>query len=38
LKGLDDALGKVYEAAADDQKYRPDTFVQALKDFESKLP
>ena len=38
LKGLDDALGKLNDAAADDQKYRPDTFVQALKDLEAKLP
>ena len=38
LKALDDGLAKLNDAAADDQKYRPDTFVQALKDFESKLP
>jgi hypothetical protein len=38
LKALDDALGKVYEAAADDQTYRPEKFAQALKEVEAKLP
>ena len=38
LKALDEALGKVYEAAADDQTYRPEKFAQALKEVEAKLP
>jgi Cytochrome c554 and c-prime len=38
LKALDDALGKLYDAAADDQAYRPEKFAQALKDLEAKLP
>lgn len=38
LQGLDDALGKLYESAADDQRYRPDVFAQALKGVEAKLP
>jgi len=37
-KALDDALGPVFEAVANDQTYRPDTFVQALKQFQAKLP
>jgi hypothetical protein len=38
LKPLDDALGAVYEAAANDQTYRPEKFAQALKEVEAKLP
>jgi cytochrome c554/c'-like protein len=38
LKALDDALGKVYEAAADDQTYRPEKFTQAIKEVGAKLP
>jgi hypothetical protein len=38
VKALDDALGGLYEAAADDQSYRPDKFAQALKGVEAKLP
>jgi len=38
LKALDDALGSVYEAAANDQTYRPEKFAQALKEVEAKLP
>jgi myo-inositol-1-phosphate synthase len=37
-KALDDALGPVFEAVSNDQTYRPDTFVQALKQFQAKLP
>jgi Cytochrome c554 and c-prime len=38
LKALEDALGGLYEAAANDQDYRPDKFAQALKGVEAKLP
>ena len=38
LKALDDALGGVYEAAANDQTYRPEKFAQTLKEVEAKLP
>jgi len=37
-KALDNALGPVFEAVANDQTYRPDTFVQAMKQVQAKLP
>jgi hypothetical protein len=38
LAGLNDALGPLYTALADDQKYDPDTYVAALKTFDAKIP
>ncbi len=38
LKALDDGIGKLNDAASDDQAYRPEKFAQALKDLEAKLP
>jgi hypothetical protein len=37
-KALDDALGPVFDAIANDQTYRPDAFVQALRQVQAKLP
>jgi hypothetical protein len=37
-KALNDALGPVYDAVADDQTYAPETFLQALRQFQAKLP
>ena len=37
-KALNDALGPLYDAVADDQTYNPDTFLQALRQFQAKLP
>ena len=38
LAGLDGALNGLYAAVADDQKYRPDAYAEALKAFKAKLP
>ncbi len=38
LAALDDALGPLYAAVADDQKYDPDAYVAALKAFNAKVP
>lgn len=38
IKGLNDALGGLYTAVADDQKYRPEEFTQALRQVQAKLP
>jgi hypothetical protein len=38
LKALEDSLGSLFEAASDDQTYRPEKFAQALKDLDAKLP
>ncbi|HVH78166.1 MAG TPA: hypothetical protein VM782_02150, partial [Stellaceae bacterium] len=35
---LNETLGPLYNAVADDQKYSPDTYVAALKAFNDKLP
>jgi len=37
-KSLNDALGPVFDAVGDDQAYSPDTFLQALRQFQAKLP
>jgi Cytochrome c554 and c-prime len=37
-KTLNDALGPVFDAVTDDQSYSPDTFLQALRQFQAKLP
>ncbi|HEX3535537.1 MAG TPA: multiheme c-type cytochrome [Stellaceae bacterium] len=37
-KALNDALGPIFDAVADDQTYSPDTFLQALRQFQAKLP
>jgi hypothetical protein len=37
LAGLNDALGSLYATVADDQKYSPDAYAEALKAFKSKL-
>lgn len=37
-KALNDALGPAFDAVADDQTYSPDTFLQALRQFQAKLP
>ena len=37
-KALNDALGPLFDAVADDQTYNPDSFVQALRQFKGKLP
>jgi hypothetical protein len=36
-KALNDALGPLFDAVADDQTYNPDSFVQALRQFKGKL-
>ena len=38
VKALNDALGGLYEATADDQTYRPENFAAALRQVEAKLP
>jgi hypothetical protein len=38
LAGLDAALDPLYAAVADDQKYSPDAYAEALKAFKAKLP
>jgi Cytochrome c554 and c-prime len=38
LGPLNDALGGLYEAVANDQKFNPDSYVEALKAFNAKLP
>lgn len=38
LTALNDALKPLYAAVADDQKYNPDTYVEAIKAFVGKLP
>ena len=38
LAGLNQTLSGLYEIVADDQKYRPDAYVEALKAFAAKLP
>jgi hypothetical protein len=38
LAALNDALGPLYTAVADDQKFSPDGYVMALKAFNAKLP
>jgi hypothetical protein len=38
LAALNDALNGLYEAVANDQKYSPDTYLQALKSLKDKLP
>jgi hypothetical protein len=38
LAGLNQALDGLYEAVADDQKYRPEAYVDALKAFKARLP
>ena len=37
-KALHDALDPVFDAVKDDQSYSPDTFLQAVKQFQAKLP
>ena len=37
-KALHDALDPVFDAVKDDQTYAPDTFLQALRQFQAKLP
>jgi hypothetical protein len=37
-KTLNDALGPAFDAVADDQTYSPDSFLQALRQFQAKLP
>lgn len=38
LSALNDAMGPLYTAVADDQKYDPDAYVAALKAFYDKVP
>jgi len=38
LAGLNDALGPLFTAVADDQKYDPDSYAAAMKAFGAKLP
>jgi len=38
IAGLNDALSGLYATVANDQKYRPDTYVDAVKAFSAKLP
>ena len=38
LAALNDAMGPLYAAVADDQKYDPDAYVAALKAFYDKVP
>jgi hypothetical protein len=38
LAALSEALGGLYEAVADDQKYNPDAYIAALRAFNAKLP
>jgi len=38
IAALNDAMGPLYTAVADDQKYDPETYVAALKAFNAKLP
>jgi hypothetical protein len=38
IKGLNDALDRLYDAVANDQTYRPEIFVQALRQVEARLP
>lgn len=38
IAALNDALGPLYTAVADDQKYEPDAYVAALKAFDGKVP
>jgi hypothetical protein len=38
IKALDEALLGLYDAVANDQAYRPEAFVQALHQFDAKLP
>jgi hypothetical protein len=38
IAALNQALGGLYEAVADDQKYDPDAYLRALKAFNDKLP
>lgn len=37
-KALNDALGPMFDAVADDQTYNPDAFLQAVHQFQGKLP
>jgi len=38
LGPLNDTLGGLYEAVANDQKFSPDSYIEALKAFSAKLP
>jgi len=38
IKALNEALTKVGETVANDQTYRPDVYVQALRQVQAKLP
>jgi hypothetical protein len=38
IAALNQALGGLYDAVADDQKYDPDAYLRALKAFNDKLP
>jgi hypothetical protein len=38
LAGLDGTLSGLYEAVANDQKFSPDSYIEALKAFNAKLP
>ena len=38
IKALDAALRGLYDAVANDRSYRPESFVEALRQFQAKLP
>lgn len=38
IEALNQALGGLYDAVADDQRYDPDAYLRALKTFNDKLP
>jgi hypothetical protein len=38
IKGLNGALGGLYQVVANDQAYRPDAFAAALRQLGTKLP
>ena len=38
MAGVNSALDKVFDAVEDDEKYRPQTFMASLREFQQSVP